>query len=131
MQRNGERDLGRYGLSVNDVYKDLYKKEFQFQRRHKNNNIIHVKAKEALFTMFIAGIFGKFPPQKAFEYFESNYKDVFDPSLIELDAIALSNVYKTIYLSPLMVGCEAIKVHYHEHRLHIVYFGCTRTERSH
>lgn len=93
----------------------LYRKEFQFQRRHKHT-IIHVKAKEASFTNFVACNFGDFPAQKALKYFEKNYKDVFDPSPADLDALALSKFYESGYTSPLRIGHAKIKVDYHEHR---------------
>ncbi len=115
LQRDGERDRDRYGLSVNDLYRDLYRKEFQFLRRHKHN-IIHVKAKEASFTNFIACNFGDFPAQKALKYFERAYKDVFDPSPANIDALSLSKFYKSGYISPIRIGHTKIKVDHHEHR---------------
>jgi hypothetical protein len=115
LQRDGERDRDRYGLSVNDLYRDLYKKEFQFVRRHKGN-IIQAETKEAHFANLVAGVFGGFPEKKAFEYFDSNYRDIFDPTIIEINAESLLKIYKSRYVSPLMIGCEAIKVNYHKHR---------------
>ena len=53
LKRDDERDWGRYGLSVYDLYGDLYKKEFQFERRYKHN-IIHVEAKNRAFVNFVA-----------------------------------------------------------------------------
>lgn len=115
LQRDNERFREGHGLSVNDLYRDLYKKEFQFQRRHKHN-IIHVKAKEASFTNFVACNFGAFPTHKALKYFEGNYKYVFDPLTANLDALALSKFYESGYTSPLRLGHAEIKVNYHEHR---------------
>lgn len=114
LPRDGERDWDRHGLSVNDLYRDLYRKEFQFQRRHKHN-IIHVKATKSSFTGFAACIFGNFPVQKYLKYFESNYKYVFNPSTVNLDALDLSKLYKARYTSPLTIGHANIKVDYHEH----------------
>jgi len=115
LQGEGERDQDSYGLNVFDLYRDLYKKEFQFQRRHKHN-IVHVKPKEKSFTNFVACSFGGFPTQKALNYFERGYKDAFDPADVNLDALALSKLYKLGYTSPLMIGNAKIKVDYHEHR---------------
>ena len=115
LQRDGGRDRDRYGLSVYDLYRDLYRKEFQFQRRHKHN-IIHAKAKEASFTNFVACNFGDFPAQKALKYFERAYKDVFDPSPANIDVLSLSKFYESGYTSPLRIGHAKIKVDYHEHR---------------
>jgi len=114
LERDGERDKDKYGLSVYDLYGDLYRKEFQFQRRHKNN-IIHVTAKENSFVNFIACNFGNFPSQKKLEYFERDYNDVFDPSHIELDSSSLLELYELGYTSSLEVGHAEIKINYHEH----------------
>lgn len=113
LEQDGETHRDRYGLSVHDLYGDLYRKEFQFQRRHKHN-IIHVKVKEASFTNFVACNFGDFPTQKALTYFEKNYKDVFDPLSANLDARALAKFYKSGFTSPLRIGHAKIKVDYHE-----------------
>jgi len=107
------RDRRKYGLSVNDLYGDLYKKEFQFTQRHKQN-IIHVEAKDSSFTNFIACNFGSFPDQKQFQYFENNYKYVFDPQNISLDAKSLAELYSSEYVSALRVGHAKLKVKYHD-----------------
>ena len=52
-----KRGWNRYGLSVYDLYVDLFRKEFQFERRHKHN-IIHVEAKNRAFVNFVACNFG-------------------------------------------------------------------------
>jgi hypothetical protein len=115
LQRDSEWDRDRYGFSVYDLYEDLYRKEFQFQRRHKQN-IIYVKAKEPSFLNFVACDFGDFPTQKALKYLERDYKDVFDPLPVDLDALALSKFYKSGYISPLRIGHAKINVDYHEYR---------------
>lgn len=115
LQRDGERDRDSFGFGLFDLYKDLYGKEFQFQRRHKHN-IIHVKAKEGAFANFVACNFGEFPNQKPLKYFERGFKDAFNPSLVNLDSIALSKIYKSGYSSPLKIGMTEIKVDFHEHK---------------
>lgn len=113
--RDGERDREKYGFSVYDLYRDLYRKEFQFERRHKHN-IVHVKAKEARFENFVACNFGDFPAQRRLKYFERVYKDVFDPDSISLDGDALSELYKSGYASPLRIGYAKLKIDYHDHQ---------------
>ncbi|MDD1753910.1 MAG: hypothetical protein LUQ38_12580, partial [Methanotrichaceae archaeon] len=114
LQRAGERGRDRYGLTVFDLYWNLYTKEFQFQRRRKHN-IIHVKTKDASFKNFVACNFGDFPTDKDLKYFEKDYEDVFNPSPVNLNALSLSELYKSGYSSPLRIGYAKIKVHYHEH----------------
>ena len=113
--RDGERDREKYGFSVYDLYGELYRKEFQFEQRHKHN-IVHVKAKEARFENFVACNFGDFPAQRRLKYFERAYKDVFDSGIISLDGDALSELYKSGCSSPLRIGYAKLKVHYHDHQ---------------
>ena len=96
LERLGEGDWGRYGLSVHNLYSELYKEEFRFESRHKRN-IVHVEAKESVFANFVASNFGSFPIQEQFGYFERAYKDVFKPEHITLDAAALSKLYQSGY----------------------------------
>lgn len=112
--RDGDRDNEGYGLSANDIYEDLYKKEFQFARRHKHN-IILVKSEEALFNTFAGCIFGAFPTQRKLSYFEQNYRYVFDPQEIGLTDKSLSRLYKARYTSALKIGQAALDVNYNDH----------------
>ena len=113
--RDGNRDREKYGFSVYDLYGDLYRKEFQFERRHKHN-IVQVKAKEARFENFVACNFGDFPAQQRLKYFERAYNDVFEPGSISLDGDALSKLYKSGCAPPLRIGHAKLKVDYHEHQ---------------
>ncbi len=114
LEQDGERNRDKFGLSVYDLYNDLYKKEFQFVRRHAHN-IIHVKAKDISFANFVACNFGDFPTQKRLNYFERTYNDVFDPTLKPLDSATLSKLYKTGYTSALKMGHAKLKIDYHDH----------------
>jgi hypothetical protein len=115
LEREGERDRDKYGFSVYDLYEDLYRREFQFERRH-NHNIVHLKAKDPSFQNFVACIFGDFPSQRQLKYFELAFKDAFDPVSIDLDADVLSKLYKSGYTSALRIGYEKLKVDYHNHK---------------
>ena len=113
LERQGERDWDKYGLSVYDLYSGLYQEEFRFELRHKFD-IVHVEAKESVFAGLVAANFGSFPTQEQFRYFEHNYKDVFDPEHITLDATALSKLYQSRYSSALGIGCAKIRGDYHD-----------------
>jgi len=115
LKRDGERDWEKYGLSVYDLYGDLYRKEFQFVHRDKHN-IVHVKAKDTSFTNFAACIFGDFPAQKRLKYFERDYKDVFDPESVILDSDSLAELYKSGCNSALRIGHAKLKIDYHDHQ---------------
>ncbi len=115
LECDGERDRDKYGLSVYQLYVDLYKKEFQFVQRNKHN-IIHVIAEKASFENFIACNFGAFPGQKNLKYFKRAYKDAFDPTSTSLDSSAISKLYEAGYTSALRIGQAKLKVDYHEHQ---------------
>ena len=114
LELGDENDWARYGLSVYDLYRDLYKKEFQFERRRKHN-IIHLEAKDSAFTDFVACNFGAFPVHQKLKYFERSYKEVFNPSQKTLDPSILSKLYKSGYTSALRISYSKLKVNYHEH----------------
>ena len=61
--RAGDREKHGHGLSVFDLYKELYRKEFQFVRRHKHN-IVDVRPKDRSFELFAGCVFGSFPKSK-------------------------------------------------------------------
>jgi hypothetical protein len=115
LERDGERDWDKYGLSVNNLYRYLYTKEFQFVRRHKYN-IIYVKPKDSTLANFVACIFGDFPTMNRLKYFYSNYIDVFDPAIVTLDSTALLKLYNSGYTSALKIGHAKLQIYYHEHQ---------------
>jgi len=113
--RSGDRHGEGYGISANDIYGELYRKEFQFTKKHKHN-VMHVKAKDASFKNFVGCIFGTFPSEKELSYFARNYKDVFDPEKIDLTAESLIKIYTAPRTSPLKIGQENLEVNYNNDR---------------
>ena len=95
LERLGGRGWDKYGLSVYDLYLELYREEFRFEPRHRRN-VIYVEAKESTFDNFVALNFGSFPLQKQLEYFGTDYKGIFNPKHTMLDAAELLKLYKTI-----------------------------------
>ena len=101
----------RYGLSVYGIYQDLYAKAFQFEQRHKDP-VVHVQPADTAFANFAAANFGSFPIHEQFRYFEHNYKSIFNPKQIVLNAAALAQLYQSGYLSALRIGCEKLQILY-------------------
>ena len=110
-----------YGQSVSDLYNYLYIKEFRF-KRHYTPKFICVKTNEAKFKNFIACNFGDFPEQKQLQYFKNHYKEIFKPSVIQLDAITLKNCYSSMDISALYVDYDTYLVNYHSSFLGPVLF---------
>ena len=101
----------RYGLSVHGLYTDLYAKKYQFEQRHKNP-FVDVQPVDMAFTNFVAGLFGSFPTQERISYFEHNYKVIFNPRPVGLDAAALAKLYQSGYSSALGITCKDLQVDY-------------------
>lgn len=114
LMRDGDRDRKGNGLSTFDLYKELYLKEFQFERRHKHN-ITSVTAEEPAFDAFCACAFGSFPKQKNLSYFKRAFKDAFDPTEVTLNGVELAKLYRSGLTSALTLGHEKIKVNYNDH----------------
>ena len=111
LERLRGRGWDKYGLSVYDLYLELYREEFRFEPRHRRN-VIYVETKESTFGNFVAVNFGSFPLQKQLEHFSRDYKDIFDPKHTTLDAAELLKLYKTKYISALGIGCAKLRVNY-------------------
>lgn len=74
---------GGYGQDVNDLYTYLYNKEFKYVKRHEDE-VLYVKAKDAKFSGFVSCLYGSFPINKELNFFEKNFKHIFDPNEILL-----------------------------------------------
>lgn len=111
----GERDKDLFGLNVFDLYRDLYHKEFQFQRRQENR-IIHATANEKAFEALAACVFGAFPAETSLDYLFSAYKNAFDPINISLSATTFSEIFERRYVSALQIGKSELEIHYNDHQ---------------
>jgi len=114
LMREGDRAREGHGQSVLSLYEDLYRKEYQFTRRHKHG-IISVTAKEAAFAEFCGCIFGAFPTDADLEYLSRAFRDAFEPRDVLLDGAALANLYVSGFTSVLRLGMSKIDVQYHDH----------------
>jgi hypothetical protein len=111
-----ERDNIRagYGLSVMGLYRDLFRNNFQFVRRHVSK-IINVSPKENQFKAFCACVFGSLPIDGGLEYLAQMFDETFEPKQIALDGASLAELYGTSYVSVLRIGRENLKVDYTGH----------------
>lgn len=114
LMREGDRGREGHGQNVFNLYQDLYRKEYQFTRRHEHD-IIDVTSKEALFAEFCACIFGAFPTDSDLEYLHRGFRDTFEPKEVLLDGAALANLYVSGFTSALRLGMSKIDVQYHDH----------------
>jgi hypothetical protein len=114
LNRDGERETDCFGQSVNDLYRHLYKKEFQFARRHKRS-VVDIKPEDKSFEAFVACVFGAFPKEKKLEYFGQNFRHVFEPEAVTLNAASLEKIYKEGPVSPLGISQAMLDVDFNDH----------------
>ncbi|MGR2857839.1 hypothetical protein FY046_17550 [Erwinia sp. 1181_3] len=114
MLRRADEPRGKAGLDVFDLYKDLYKKQFQFVRRH-DHNIVDVIPQTKSFKPFCACLFGSFPEADDLEYFGQGFRDAFDPKQIVLTADSLTELFKDGFNSALQIGHSNIEINYQDH----------------
>lgn len=113
MLRRSDEPRGQAGLDVFDLYKDLYKKQFQFVRRHEHNIVELIPRTNAL-KSFCACLSGSFPEDEDLKYFGQGFCDAFDPKQVELSPEALAELYKDEFNSALQIGHSNIEVNYHD-----------------
>ena len=113
LEKSEEESWNKFGLSVYDLYSELYQQEFRFELRHQPN-MVHVEPKEGAFAGFVAANFGSFPTQDGIEYFEHNYKSIFNPEHKTLDAAVLSELYQSGYSSAVGIGRAKLRIDYHD-----------------
>lgn len=109
LEREGNREERGYGLNVFGLYKALFEKEFQFQRRHKHS-IVQVKTEDKLFAPFSACVFGAFPASSKLRYFERGYEDVFAPDCISLNGATYLKLNRSGCTPPLHIGQLKLEV---------------------
>lgn len=114
LPRAGQREEKGHGQTVLDLYRKLYREEFQFVRRDKHK-IIDVTAVTPGFDGFAACLFGGFPKQLNLKYFGTAFKDVFDPEQVKLDAAALKKLNISGFYSALRMGHDDVEVDYNDH----------------
>lgn len=103
----------KYGLTVYDLYVDLYEKKYQFERRHKVN-IVNVTSENKQNQLFTSCIFGSFSKLPELSYFEEEFIDIFDPKKVELNDISLIELYQGRNLSPLDATHADIDIQHHQ-----------------
>jgi hypothetical protein len=115
LTREGDLDRNGHGLSVLNLYCDLYRKEFQFARRHEHN-IVDVVPEELLLSRFCACLFGAFPAESDLKYLGQAFTDAFEPKKVSLNGATLVKLYRSGFTSALRVGHSKIEVDYHDDR---------------
>lgn len=100
-----------HGLEVTELYADLYKREFQFQRRHPAR-VISAHVDEPNMELFGAMCFGQFPPDESLSYMAERYQKCFDAAPVSVDASNLLHSLASGTEFQLRMGCRGIEHHW-------------------
>lgn len=114
LPRADQRDERGYGQTVLDLYRKLYREQFQFVRRHEHS-IVNVRTASRGFDQFAACLFGAFPVEPNLSYFGKAFEDAFDPKHVRVDATGLVALYKSGFASALHMGMDSLEVNYNDY----------------
>jgi hypothetical protein len=103
-----QRHIG-YGIGLFEVLKDLYKREFQFHRRHPVKAYLPIAA-DKNFAALVATCFGEFPHEASLRYFRKAYEDVFEAEEVKVDSSNILKLLAPDKLNPLRVGMRNIDI---------------------
>jgi hypothetical protein len=107
---SADRDEGvAHGISVIDLYRDLYRREFQFVRRQPRTAVCPSISEQRL-SLFAATCFGTFPSTAQVSYFDRAYRDAFEATDV---AVTGDNLFETLainVITPLRSGSVGLQV---------------------
>jgi hypothetical protein len=96
-----------FGLSVFDVYKDLYQEEFKFASRKQR--------KVAIFENddpYYLAVFGGFPRAKNLAYIKNAYKDICEPEAFSTTAETCLKLFRDRHFTPLRATLHKLEVNF-------------------
>ncbi len=96
-ERNAEP---HFGLSIFDLYKELYEREFKFKPRH-DPRIGLFAAASRIDAPFVEAICGAFPRRGRFAHIERAYRDAFGPRAVKLAPNTWQTSIRERWRSPL------------------------------
>ena len=96
-----------FGLDIFDVYQELYRTEFQFDRRH--DSLITLFRDRSRHGAYVDATFGGFPSREALSYIQKGYVDAFSPTILKHDPPAWLQLVKKGGRTPLTFTRHALK----------------------
>ena len=109
LRREDEPHTQGQGQSVLALYRDHYRKMFQFALRHEHD-IVDVSAEDTSFAAAVACLAGSFPSQNDLAYFGRAFADTFEPRSVALNGEMLARLYQNGSQSALRLGHSGIDV---------------------
>ena len=109
LQREGNQHTEGQGQSVLALYRDRYRKVFQFALRGAHD-IVDVSAEDPSFAPTVACLVGSFSSQDDLAYFDRAFTDAFEPRPVALNGEMLARLYQDGFTSALRLGHSGIDV---------------------
>ena len=109
LPKEGDPHAEGRGQNVLALYRDRYRKIFQFTLRHEHN-IVDVSAEDTSFTTAVACLAGSFPSQADHAYFGQAFVDAFEPRSVALNGELLAELYQDGSMAALRLGASGIDV---------------------
>ena len=113
LSREGQRHPSGVGQDVFDLYRSLYRTEFQFARRDQHN-IVDARPERVQDEALCACVFGGFPTDADRTYFAQAFQDAFDPVHETIRGDRWADLFKSGFTSALRIGREEIRPSYHD-----------------
>jgi hypothetical protein len=96
----------RHGTTITPLFADLYRREFQFEKRHRER-VVQTSASDRDMQALVATCFGEFPTAADLQYHKVNYDEVFASEALKVDAGNFLEVHDLQY--PLRVGSHELE----------------------
>jgi len=98
-----------YGISVNDVYLELYQKAHQFLHRFPSKFCLPIVKKREQ-ALFASAVCGRFPDELELSYLIRNFETAFDASMLEICESSYADVVAGKIRTPLWVGKQLLNI---------------------
>ncbi|MEH2505868.1 hypothetical protein V1290_004679 [Bradyrhizobium sp. AZCC 1578] len=98
------------GISLSDVYANLYQKEFRFEQ--KNRIDCAIPDKNSKEDVFLDAVMGNFPVEKHLEFFGKNFRSAFAPIEVPSSAETLKSILEGQLITPLWFTRHGLKRDY-------------------
>jgi hypothetical protein len=96
-----------FGLSVYDVYADLYEQEFRFEAR-KKRKVALVDGDDP----FCEAVFGSFSHSRPLDYLKKAYLDVFEPEIVPANCDSCRRLIEGQYFTPRRATFHGLDVNF-------------------